>query len=214
MLSCINGMMNKPASVAASLVVVLLCGAFALGECPEMAKMKELYHQKRYISLEFLQIIRSDVFETVDTVAGTLWAGWEGRFRLTTPDQVLVSNGALYWSYSVENQQVLVDSVDELGSWNPLTLLYDPEQVYACRDQNKKGGAIEFAMAAIDTLTAPAKFTLTVTPGTFEPRSLVYFDDNDSRIDIRITKFARLNVLPDSLFEFHPGPGVEVIEMP
>jgi len=182
--------------------------------CPDISRLREYYQEEGYISLEFVQLIHSDIFETVDTLSGSVHAGFEGRFRLSMPDQILVSNGVLYWSYSAENQQVLIDSVAELGSWNPLTLLYDPEQVYRCENQSAAGDTIAFDMIAADSGIVPTEFTMVVERGTYRPERLVYFDDNDSRIEVNIEKFRRRDHLPDSLFEFHPGPGVEVIEMP
>ncbi len=184
------------------------------GSCPEIAKLREYYQEKGFITLAFVQVIHSDIFETVDTLSGSVYAGFEGRFRVTMPEQVLVSNGILYWSYSAENQQVLVDSVARLGSWNPLTLLYDPEQVYRCQGQSEADKSLEFKMIAADSRIAPSAFTLFVDSETYNPEKLVYFDDNNSRVEVYIDQFSRSTDLPDSLFEFHPGPGVEVIEMP
>jgi outer membrane lipoprotein-sorting protein len=197
--------------------ILLLMSVLALpipAQCPEMQKLREFYRQKRFVSLEFLQITRSDVFETVDTVQGTVYAGWEGRFRLTMPDQIIVSNGVLVWSYSAENRQVLIDSVRELGSWNPITLLYDPERVYTCKGQTKRQNLWELEMTAVDTSIVPRQFMLQITENEYTPKALIYHDDAGSRIEVHIDDFSRQDQLPDSLFEFRPGPGVEVIRMP
>ncbi len=184
------------------------------GECPEIQKLREFYREKPYIELKFHQLTHSDIFESVDTLEGQLWAGQQGRFRLTMPDQELVSNGVLYWSYSVENEQALVDSVAKLGDWNPLTLLYDPEQVYSCQNQKAAGETLEFEMTALDSLTLPQRFVLEVAKQGYVPRKISYLDDNDSRIEVIIDGFSRPAELPDSLFIFQAPPGVEVIEMP
>lgn len=196
-------------------VILTVPAAFAQsGTCPDIDTLRANYQGLGYISLDFVQLIHSDVFKTVDTIPGSVSAGGEGRFRLSIPGRLLVSNGVLYWSYSEENQQALVDSVSKIGSWDPLTLLYDPEKVYECRNEKIAGDTIEFAMAAVDSATVPTAFTLFVRQETFVPEKLIYFDENDSRIVVLIRHFARLSHLPDSLFEFHPAPGVEVIDMP
>lgn len=194
----------------------LLLPVIGVGQdCPDIDSMRTRYHRARYLSLEFSQIIHSDIFETVDTVYGSLWTGGGGRFRLVTPHQELVSDGQVFWSYSVDNRQVLVDSAANRGDWNPLTLLYDPERVYRCRNQRTTNdNEIEFDMRAVDSLTAPQAFLLRVTGDDHTPVSLVYVDDNDSRIEVAIKDFKLLDSLPDSLFIFRPGPGVEVIDMP
>lgn len=196
-------------------MILLIAAGQAGGEdCPEMEKLRQFYKAKRFISLKFTQLTHSDIFETVDTLKGSLLAARGTRFRLSMPEQVLVSNGTLYWSFSEENRQVLVDSVTKRGEWNPLTLFYDPERAYSCRGQKKTEGLIEFEMFAIDSQTAPLEFTMEMTPEEFVPRKLTYFDDNDSRIEVFIEEFSRPDTLPEASFEFAPGPGIEVIEMP
>lgn len=182
--------------------------------CPDLNALRANYQGKGYISADFVQLIHSDIFKTIDTISGSVYSGRKGRFRLSMPGRLLVSNGVLYWSYSEDNKQALVDSVARIGSWDPMTLLYDPEQVYRCREENIAGDTIQFDMAAVDSVTDPVEFTLFVQRQSFIPEKVIYFDDSGSRIVVLIRNFSRLTRLPDSLFEFHPAPGVEVIDMP
>ncbi len=201
--------------ISVSAIFLIAPAAFAQSDaCPDIDTLRATYQGMGYISLNFVQLVHSDIFETVDTIPGSVSAGGGGRFRLSLPGRLLVSNGILYWSYSEENKQVLVDSVAKIGSWDPLTLLYDPEKVYECRKEKTIGDTIEFEMAAVDSATDPADFTLFVHRETLVPEKLIYFDENDSRIVVLIRDFSRVAHLSDSLFEFHPAPGVEVIDMP
>ncbi|MEZ5359210.1 MAG: outer membrane lipoprotein carrier protein LolA [Candidatus Zixiibacteriota bacterium] len=179
-----------------------------------MAELKADYKQEHFITLSFEQMVYSDIFHSVDTLAGTVQAGWQGRFRLEMPHQQLISNGILYWSYSVENEQVLVDSVADIGGWNPLTLLYDPEGVYQCAGESCSDGECVFTMQALDSETVPSQFTLTADSKSHNPLKIEYIDDNDSRVVIRISDFERLGSIDESTFEFVAPDGVEVIEMP
>ena len=199
------------------IVCLLVCigmGSIAQGQCPVMEKLRHYYRQEKFIELNFMQVTHSDVFETIDTLTGRVWAGWKGRFRLEMPSQQLVSNGVLYWSYSVDNEQVIVDSVANLGGWNPLTLLYDPEGVYECHSQTHADGSYRFEMEAIDSTTAPRAFTLKTQERTFVPISIEYLDDNESRIEVFISDFRRVQAVADSVFEFVAPEGVEIIYMP
>jgi outer membrane lipoprotein-sorting protein len=196
------------------LLTAFAAGIYAQESCPAIKDLRAKLHEKPYITLKFDQRTHSDIFQSVDTLCGRLWTGKEGRFRLSTPDQVIVSNGALFWSYSVDNRQVLVDTVTAVNRWDPLTLLYDPEAVYRCHAQRENKGRLELDMVAIDSLTAPARFTLQVSRPGFRPEKLTYHDDNGSLIEVVITDFAGQDRLPDSLFEFHPQPGMEVIRVP
>ncbi len=192
-----------------------LTGAIVFGgDCRDNQRLRASFQEKPFIQVSFRQVTYSDVFAAVDTTEGRLWAGRNGRFRLLLPGQAIVSDGILYWSYSEENRQALVDSVCHLGDWNPITLLYDPERVYRCQSQVSGQATISFAMVANDTLTKPRELTLEAALADFTPRKLTYADDNGSRVEVIIRSFGRKEILPDSLFEFHPASGVEVIQMP
>lgn len=195
------------------LMIILSVPAVA-DDCPDISSLRQNLQAHKYITVDFIQTTHSEIFRSVDTLSGSLWAGGNGRFRLNMPGQVIVSNGTLYWSFSEENQQVMIDSVVKMGAWNPLTLLYDPEGVYRCQGQLQDSTRLEFNMIALDSLTAPQTFSLLVANKDYRPLKVVYFDDNDSRIEVRLEGYSRLESLPDSLFEFKPGPKVEVILMP
>jgi len=200
--------------IAALELIFILSVSANAADCPDISGLRKNLQAHKYISVDFMQTTHSEIFQSVDTLSGSLQAGGNGRFRLEMPGQVIVSNGILYWSYSEENQQVMVDSVIKMGDWNPLTLLYDPEGVYRCQSQSKESNRLKFDMVALDTLTAPQTFSLVVAKKDYKPLKVVYFDDNDSRIEMRLKKYFQHENLPDSLFEFVPGPGTEVILMP
>ena len=133
---------------------------------------------------------------------------------MALPGQLMVSNGTLFWSYSEQNKQVLVDSVAKMGKWNPLVLLYDPERLYECLSESKSANRMEFTLGGVDSLTNPKSFVLAVSSPGMIPIRVTYSDDNDSKVEVQISRFDRKNVLPDSLFEFHAPKGVDVITVP
>lgn len=197
-----------------ALIYFSFCLSAQAADCPDFERIRAYYAEMPSVSLSFLQLTQSDLFASVDSVSGTIWAGWGGRFRLSTPHQILVSNGTLFWSYSVENKQVLIDSIARMGKWNPLVLLYDPEKLYSCGREKKAPDGFDFELAANDTLATPRTFDLQVASDGLTPRQVTYDDDNDSHVKVFIKKFARRKALPDTLFEFHTPPGVEVIKVP
>lgn len=182
--------------------------------CRNLDMLRRSLEEKPYISLDFRQSVTSDIFETVDTVRGSLWAGQAGRFRLESPNQVIVSNGILYWSYSPENKQVLVDSVAKMGDWDPLTLLYDPDEVYECIAEDSAESKIVFTMKARGKGTDPKTFELAVSLPNFVPKKITYNDINGSYIEIYIDNLKKLVKLPIDRFTFSIPRGVDVIEMP
>jgi len=198
-------------------VLIICCFQLSAGEeseCKQIKKFRANLEEKPYISFEFTQTIKSDIFETVDTVKGNLWAGEKGRFRLDSPEQTLVSDGVRFWSYSAANEQVLIDSVAKMGDWDPLTILYNPENVFRCTSDKIMEKEIGFDMQAISERTEPQSFKLIVSKSEMIPKRITYSDINGSLIDIYINKFKKHLKLSDSLFIFEAPSGVEVIEMP
>ena len=140
--------------------------------------------------------------------------GAKGRFRIGTPNQVMVSNGIVEWDYSPENKQVLVDTLDRQSDIDPLTIIYDPLSIYSCQNQVTEEGNIIFSMVALDSTTSPAELDITVGSNDFTPLKMEYVDENGSEIEIIISKFKQTDNIPDSNFEFFAPKGVEVIYMP
>ena len=197
--------------------LLLICFQIGWGENPKcklIDTFRECLAEKPYISFGFTQTIKSDIFETVDTIQGQLMAGEKGRFRLESPEQVVVSDGVQYWSYSVANEQVLVDSVAKMGDWDPLTILYNPESVFRCESEKRSEENIVFNMRAVDDRTEPGSFKLRVSNQKLIPLGIEYDDINGSFIKTYINNFKNHSKLPDSLFILQIPPGVEVIEMP
>lgn len=211
-------------SLALALFLASSCAPVWGGEdpCSSLSKMRQRYDKQTYISLEFKQFTYSEIFESIDSLVGTLQADGSGKYRLSLSDnlglfQELVCDGNSLWSYSVENKQAILSNVTDLNSWNPVTLLYDRDAVYECVEEKligPKRETIVFNMCARDSGSIPQSFILKVSKDDYVPQEIVYFDDNNSRIDIRIFDFVRPEKLPDSLFRFLPPLGVEVIEMP
>ncbi len=190
--------------------------------CPSLSKLRFSFEKEPYVSLNFHQYTHSEIFESVDSLVGTLKADHNGRFRLSLYDHIglfqeLVCDGVSYWSYSVANNQVILSGVTDRNSWDPLTLLYDKDAVYNCDEEKltgDQGASTTFKMVARDSTSSPQVFFLDVTSRAYIPQAIKYFDDNNSRIEIWISDFVRLERLPDSLFQFYPPIGVEIIELP
>ena len=183
-------------------------------DCQGITRFEDKLKDSPVISIEFLQITRSDIFQTQDTIRGTIKTGGQGRFRIETPSQVMVSNGIVEWDYSPENEQVIVDTLDRQSDIDPLTIIYDPLRIYSCQNQEENQGGIIFSMVALDSTLSPAKLDITVAGNDFTPLKMEYVDENGSEIKIIILKFRQADTISDSSFEFSAPDGIEVIYMP
>ncbi|MFH1701539.1 MAG: outer membrane lipoprotein carrier protein LolA [Candidatus Zixiibacteriota bacterium] len=188
--------------------------AFAFAECPIFDKAMDYYQSHEYYSMEYSQLIYSDIFKSVDTLTGTIKACSDGRFSLTMPRQILVSNGTILWNYAIDNEQVIIDSISRKDIWNPIMLFFNPRSYYKCSLENNDGKTAQVSMISHDSLIAPNEFQIKFRLDDFIPLEIFYLDENDSRIEIYITDFIFISNLSDSVFNFIPPAGIEVIEMP
>jgi len=58
---------------------------------------------------EFLSIIESDIFETIDTTNGSLYLSGDGRFRVEIGTDLYIADSVKLYSYSEENNQVVIE---------------------------------------------------------------------------------------------------------
>lgn len=200
--------------IRAVLILVVLLYANSAAECPVFEKAINKYQSNMYYTMEFMQLIHSDIFKSVDTLSGSIDVCSDGRFHLTMPNQVLVSNGTILWNYAIDNEQVIIDSISRNDIWNPVMLFFNPREYYKCISEACDGSKTEFSLIAYDSLISPGEFQLTVKSEDFIPSRITYFDENDSRIEISINDFIFISNLSDSTFHFVPPTGIEIIKMP
>ena len=101
-------------------IVALGITASAADLCAEESfdKIKSQLAQSGCVRLEFLNTIESEIFDQVDSTFGSAWLSQDGRYLVEIgQDKYLYDRHHLY-SYSYENNQVTVETVDENGSGN------------------------------------------------------------------------------------------------
>ncbi|MEE9441822.1 MAG: outer-membrane lipoprotein carrier protein LolA [candidate division Zixibacteria bacterium] len=196
------------------ILIVVMLHALTCAECPLFEKAMDKYQSNEFYSMDFSQLIHSDIFKSVDTLFGTIKACSDGRFHMITPNQILVSNGTVLWNYTIDNEQVIIDSITRNEIWNPIMLFFNPRHYYKCTSEKNDKTFTKVSMIAHDSLIAPNEFQLKIRLEDFIPLGIFYMDENDSRIEIYINDFRFISNLSDSVFQFIPPTGIEVIEMP
>jgi outer membrane lipoprotein-sorting protein len=151
---------------------------------------------------EFRSIVESNVFDQVDSLDGTAYLAHDGRFNITLgPDQYLFDGDNLY-SYSAENNQVVIEQVDdtemvsrEISFITKLDKFYNtqsikPDSLYRLLKKDGVKGDI------------PDSITVSVSRRALRLERLEYYDVNDERTVIVI-----LSQQPDTVCsnrEFQP----------
>jgi outer membrane lipoprotein-sorting protein len=151
---------------------------------------------------EFRSIVESNVFDQVDSLDGTAYLAHDGRFNITLgPDRYLFDGNNLY-SYSAENNQVVIEQVDdtemvsrEISFITKLDKFYNtqsikPDSLYRLLKKDGVKGDI------------PDSITVSVSRRALRLERLEYYDVNDERTVIVI-----LSQQPDTVCsnrEFQP----------
>lgn len=84
--------------------------------------------------IQFLNIIESDVFETVDSTYGEFLISSDNRYKLSIADDIFLADSVYTYNYSAENQQVIIEKrafgdFDEISFITRLDELYQTQTI-------------------------------------------------------------------------------------
>lgn len=82
------------------------------------------------VSVEFLSILESSIFESVDSADGQAIIADDGRYRIMLGEDLYLSTGAELYSYSAINNQVTVEPVAPGAVNTEITLLQSLDESY------------------------------------------------------------------------------------
>jgi hypothetical protein len=102
--------MAKLRSFLICLSAVFLFGNALAGE-ERLDTVKAELSSADCVFFEFLSILESDIFETVDTTVGTAYVAKSGRYHITLGDDWYVHDGHSVYSYSQPNNQVVIEPI-------------------------------------------------------------------------------------------------------
>jgi outer membrane lipoprotein-sorting protein len=139
------------------------------------------------VQIAFRSYVRSDVFETVDTLDGKAYIASDNRYRIQLgSDEYLYDKTSLY-SYSKENNQVTIQKGDTLNSSNEIQLLTRLDELYESsvitpNEQyrlTKKAGVSD---------NMPDSVVMTINPAKATVKRLEYTNENGDHTRIDITE--------------------------
>jgi outer membrane lipoprotein-sorting protein len=87
------------------------------GKCDTFDFIKAKLRQSSCTEIQFLSIVSSTIFESVDTARGNAVFDSENRYRITLGQDEYIFNGTELYSFSASNQQATVERVDTGGQF-------------------------------------------------------------------------------------------------
>lgn len=181
--------------------------------------MQKTYRKANTMQIEFQEVTRFKFTGTESSVSGTLVMAGKDRFRFTTEDQILVSDGKTLWRFNKIENQILVDEARE-GEQDEFlnTFLIELKDHYYSQlvEEYKADGKTIFVLKLTPKPSEQSPFTdirVWVEDDTWRVRKLVYTRYNGDETEYRIDTLAFNPEIPDSVFALTPPEGTRVIDL-
>jgi outer membrane lipoprotein-sorting protein len=197
------------------LVIIFVCAVFlcAGARADSFKQIKDRLSSSKCVSLEFLSILQSDVFKSVDTSHGLAYLAKDGRYLVSVGPDIYLSDNRKQYSYSSSNNQVVEQKADSTGNgagelfyntrldeWFKTTIL-QPDRVYRL---TRKG-----------TGSSPLPDSMTVFIDKNKGRivRIEYLDVNEEKVTIVILKESFPAACDEARFVPHFPDTVETVKM-
>jgi len=150
------------------------------------------------VELQFVSIIASDVFKSVDSAEGTAVLARDGRYKIHIGSDEYLFDGGFLYSYSAENNQVTVEATDSTnGTSESVAFLTRLDDWYDSHilQPGRKYRLVKRAEAPDGAL--PDSMRITIDAEQNRLVRVVYFDINDDLHEVAISR----QILSDSCRE-------------
>jgi outer membrane lipoprotein carrier protein len=210
-------------------VIALLC-FFTPGSLPAQQQtdrspasvvenVQEKYRSLRDASADFTQTISFKYTKVEQKFSGTVKMKKGNNYRIESQHQTLVANGSLVWIYTPLNNQVLLDTYREnTKSFSPEKFLFGlPKNftaVFITEKETSNTGAVVLKLVPREkSSSVVTMLKVWVTTEDWMVKKVEYTDVNNTRTVYRLTN-VRINIgLDESIFQFVPPAGVEIVDL-
>ncbi|HZW26477.1 MAG TPA: outer membrane lipoprotein chaperone LolA [Gallionella sp.] len=197
-------------------VTVLLCCASLSAHAGGIDKLKEFIAATRSAQADFTQVVLDQNGKRIQSASGTMRFVRPGKFRweYSKPyEQLIVGDGAKFWLYDTDLNQVTVRKLDAALGSSPAALLSGSNEIergFVLKESGTQDG--------LDWLKATPKAQDSSFSGilmAFNAQSeLVVMELNDQfghKTVLRFSGLKRNPQLSPSLFKFVPPKGADVL---
>ena len=202
------------------LLVAVLTAALNAQSIDDITEeIQDRYQDLENFSAEFVQTEKFKVTGSVNETRGKIFVKNGLKYRLQTEDRIIVTDGKTVWTYSLFNNQVLIDRMKKNeGSLLPRDLLFRyPREYYATLlDEIEKDGITQY-LVKLDPKEETKGYIQTmriwVNADNYLISKIEYTDFNNNTSIFDIDKIDIDKKLPDSLFQFTVPEGADVVDL-
>lgn len=181
-------------------------------------KLKSKYDKLKTFKAEFVQTAYWKLADNTHEQKGSIWLKDNDKFKIETPDQVVISNGKTLWTFSQFNNQVIIENMTksrDVSLPKDLFLAYSEQyhSKYIGEEmvENDNCSVIELTGKTEDLFIKTIK--VWINPKLWVP---VKFEQHDlnGNTNAYILKNIQLDVpMADAFFDYIPPASVEIIDM-
>jgi outer membrane lipoprotein-sorting protein len=181
-------------------------------------QVEKKYRSLITLSMDFVKITRSEIFETENRTRGKMFLKNPDKFRIQTKEETIVCDGEFVWSYSVENQQVIKNKVERSQSlFKPNEYLsnFQAEYLPQLAGEEKVGrtGCYKLLLSPKKEEVFIKKMNIWVDKKSYLARKLEYTDANENEITLIFQHIDTNRKIKDSEFVFQTPAGVEEVDL-
>lgn len=205
------------------ILLLMLGGSTANGQTDHASldRLSKLYNQYETIEADFtFHYYRNEGDQAGRSESGTILLDQKsGKYRITTPQQVLISDGSSQWAVLQDADEVQVTQVDRTADgitpFNVFTFFnkgFKHRQLSSENTGNKRLEVME--LTPEDTRKNYTKIILRIN-ASGELHDVTIHDKNKSRYSYRIDRLKANTQIPSKSFVFNPSefPGMEVVDL-
>ncbi len=217
--------MKEKAKVMKHIIVPLLLGLFvsfadaAISADQVIERVQNNAVTDTPLRVSFQQIFEWKLTGNVEDVHGEMMLDGLDKFRITTPDQTIVSDGETMWTYSRLENQVLIDNVQkDSQTLMPRDILFSYTQDYEAvvwqQDIQFNGEpALILRLLPRDEDKYIQETTVWVNTESWKPMQIQFTDINENETVYTINSIEEDPAISDTTFEFEPDTTMEVIDV-
>jgi outer membrane lipoprotein carrier protein len=181
-------------------------------------RMHKRYDQISDAEVRFVQKAKFALAKIEQEVSGTLQFKKANKYRVEFEGQLVVTNGETVWSYSAQNNQVLIDKfkLDERSLSPERILTAAPDDFSATllgREKTAHGDEISLKLTPRDPANLLKSMKLWVNDSDWLIRKAEVVDQHGKVTTYQVNSFKTNIGIPDSRFIYQVPVGVEVVDL-
>ncbi len=182
-------------------------------------EIQERYEGLENLSAEFKQVEIFQLTGSKNETTGKIYVKNGTQYRLETEDRIIVTDGVTVWTYSMFNNQVLIDRVKKNDvSVLPRDLLFKyPRDYYSSLLRTEDYEDEEHYVLKLDPKEEIHGYIksmkIWVNSDSYLISKIEYTDFNENNSTFAIRKIDIKKNLQESLFKFEVPEGVEIVDL-